>query len=87
VSWFADGYAEIVDIVKIIVQRNHLKLHYSIGKGQSFNISNIPSWLKLSKSSGTINPDSKTIITATIDKELTPGEYTWKFVFKGLWLR
>jgi hypothetical protein len=77
VSWFADGYTEIVDIVKNSGAEKsfEITLLNKGGKGQSFNISNIPSWLKLSKSSGTINPDSKTIITATIDKELTPGEY------------
>jgi hypothetical protein len=77
VSWFAEGYNEIVDIVKNSGAEKsfEITLLNKGGKGQAFNISNIPSWLKLSKSSGTINPDSKTIITATIDKELTPGEY------------
>ena len=77
VSWFADGYNEIVDIVKNSGEEKsfEITLINKGGKGQPFNISNIPSWLKLSSTSGTLQPDSKIIITATIDKELTAGEY------------
>lgn len=77
VSWFVDGYNEIVDIVKNSGTEKsfEITLVNKGGKGQPFTISNIPSWLKLSKTSGTLAPDSKTVITATIDKELTAGEY------------
>ncbi|PKH66898.1 laminin G [Flavobacterium sp. ALD4] len=77
VSWFAEGYNEIVDIVKKSGEEKSFEITVlnKGGKGQPFTISNIPSWLKLSRSSGTINPDSKIIIMATIDKELTAGEY------------
>jgi hypothetical protein len=77
VSWFADGYTEIVDIVKNSGAEKSFEITVlnKGGKGQPFTISNIPSWLKLSRSSGIINPDSKIIIMATIDKELTAGEY------------
>lgn len=77
VSWFADGYNEIVDIVKNSGEEKSFVITVlnKGGKIQPFNISNIPSWLKLSKASGTINPDSQINITASIDKELTAGEY------------
>ena len=77
VSWFAEGYNEIVDIVKRTGDEKsfEITLINKGGKGQPYNISNVPSWLKLSSTSGTLQPDSKIILTATIDKELTPGEY------------
>ena len=77
VSWFAEGYNEIVDIVKKSGEEKtfEITLLNKGGKGQPFAISNLPKWLTLSKTSGTISPASKVIITATIDKELTPGEY------------
>ncbi|MGO4822419.1 MULTISPECIES: LamG-like jellyroll fold domain-containing protein [unclassified Flavobacterium] len=77
VSWYAEGYNEIVDIVKKSGEEKtfEITLLNKGGKGQPFAISNLPKWLTLSKTSGTISPASKVIITATIDKELTPGEY------------
>jgi hypothetical protein len=51
-------------------------------EGHRSLISNIPSWLKLSKTSGTVSPDSKIIIIATIDKDLTPGEYLENLAYK-----
>ena len=77
VSWFADGYNEVVAIEKNSGEEKsfEITLINKGGKGQPYNITNIPSWLKLSKSSGTLQPDSEIIIIATIDKELTPGEY------------
>ncbi|MFK5889462.1 MAG: T9SS type A sorting domain-containing protein [Flavobacteriaceae bacterium] len=77
VSWFAGGFNEIVDIVKQNGEEKsfEITLMNKGGKGQPYTIANIPSWLKLSNTSGTIPPDSKVVITATIDKELTAGEY------------
>jgi hypothetical protein len=77
VSWFAEGYNEIVDIVKKTGEDKsfEITLLNKGGKGQPFTITNIPKWLHLSKTTGTLAPDSRTVITATIDKELTPGEY------------
>lgn len=77
VSWFAEGYNEIVDIEKQTGEEKtfEISLINKGGKGQPFTISNIPSWLHLSATSGTLQPDSKIILTATIDKELTQGEY------------
>ncbi len=77
VSWFAEGYNEIVDFIKKTGEDKsfEITLLNKGGKGQPFTINNIPKWLHLSKTTGTLAPDSKIIITATIDKELTPGEY------------
>ena len=77
VSWFAEGYNEVVDIEKYSGEEKsfEITLMNKGGKGQPFNISNVPSWLHLSSTSGTLQPDSKIILTATIDKELTAGEY------------
>ncbi|WP_111706330.1 LamG-like jellyroll fold domain-containing protein [Lutibacter citreus] len=77
VSWFAEGYNEIVDIVKNTGEEKsfEITLINKGGSGQPYSINNVPSWLKLSSASGTIAPDSKIILKATIDKELTAGEY------------
>ncbi|PXY46028.1 laminin G [Flavobacterium hydrophilum] len=77
VSWFAEGYNEVVDIVKNTGASKsfEITLLNKGGKGQPFTITNIPKWLTLSSKSGTIAPNSKIIITAAIDKELTAGEY------------
>lgn len=77
VSWFAEGYNEVVDIVKNsgTVKSFEITLLNKGGKGQPFTITNVPKWLTLSSTSGTIAPNSKIIITAAIDKELTAGEY------------
>ena len=76
-GWFVEGYNDIIDFVKNSGDEKffEITLLNKGGKGQPFIISNIPSWLKLSNTSGTINPNSKISITATIDKELTAGEY------------
>ncbi|SHG43180.1 Por secretion system C-terminal sorting domain-containing protein [Flavobacterium segetis] len=77
VSWFAEGYNEVIDIVKKTGEEKsfEITLLNKGGKGQPYIISNLPKWLTLSKTSGTISPDSRVIIIATIDKELTPAEY------------
>lgn len=77
VTWFADGYNDIVDIVKIGNEEKSFEITIlnKGGKGQPFNIANVPDWLTLSTKKGTIGPDSKITTTATIDQELTPGEY------------
>jgi hypothetical protein len=76
-KWYADGFNGIVNLIMesgqeksfniIIVNRG--------GNTQPFNIGNVPSWLKLSTSSGTISPDSQIKITATIDAQLSIGKY------------
>ena len=77
VSWYAEGYNEIVDIVKAAgaAKSFEITLLNKGGKTHPFTISNIPKWLSLSKTSGSIAPDSRIIITATIEKEYTPGQY------------
>ncbi|MDO7171829.1 LamG-like jellyroll fold domain-containing protein [Mariniflexile sp. AS56] len=77
VSWFAEGYNEIVDIVKNTgaVTSFEITLLNKGGNGQPYQITNIPSWLKLSATSGILQPDSKVVLTATIDKDLTAGNY------------
>ncbi|PCH77557.1 MAG: laminin G [Flavobacteriaceae bacterium] len=77
VSWFVDGHDEIVALIK----ESGAPLSFEItlinrgGNGQPFEISNIPDWMSLSESSGVLQPDSSITITATIDKNLTVGEY------------
>ena len=77
VSWFTEGYNEIVDLVKNSGEAKtfEITLLNKGGKKHPFTINGLPTWLNLSKKSGTIEPDSKVIITATIDKEITVGEY------------
>ena len=77
VSWFAEGFNDIVDIVKNSgeTKKFEITLVNKGGKKQPFKISGLPSWLSLSQNSGTIEPASKVTITATIDKEITVGEY------------
>jgi hypothetical protein len=77
VTWYADGYNEIVDIVKAAgaAKSFEITLLNKGGKSHPFTISNIPKWLSLSKTSGNIGPDSKVFITATVDKDFTPGQY------------
>ena len=77
VSWFADGYNEMVDLVKNYNEAKSFEITVMNkgGKGQAFAINNIPNWLNLNVRSGNLAPDSKIIITATIDKDLSAGEY------------
>ncbi len=77
VSWFAEGYNEIVDIVKEagVSKSFEITLLNKGGKNHPFTIANIPKWLSLDKTTGIIGPDSKIIITATIDKDYANGEY------------
>ncbi|MBW1298595.1 LamG-like jellyroll fold domain-containing protein [Aquimarina litoralis] len=77
VSWYAEGFNEVVEMI----QDNGTSSTFEItvlnkgGNEQSYAITNIPNWMTLSSSSGTIAPDSKEIITVTIDGELAPGDY------------
>jgi hypothetical protein len=45
------------------------------GTNQTFAINNLPSWLSLSQTSGTISPNSSLTITASTDAELASGYY------------
>lgn len=77
VSWFAEGFNEIVDIEKKSNEERifEITLINKGGKKHPFTINNIPTWLTLTKKSGIIEPNSKIIVTATIDKEIAVGEY------------
>ncbi len=77
VSWFAEGYNEVVEIVKPVNETStfEITLLNKGGKTQPFTITNIPKWLSLSRTTGSIAAASKLIITASIDKDYTPGEY------------
>ncbi len=76
-SWFVDGFNEVVDIVKEGNESPTFEITI-INKGglvQPYNISGTPNWLSLSSTSGSLAPDSKVVITATIDAGLSAGEY------------
>ncbi|WP_406682777.1 T9SS type A sorting domain-containing protein [Seonamhaeicola sp. MEBiC1930] len=76
-SWFVDGFNEIVDIVKTGSESPSFEITI-INKGglvQPYNIAGVPNWLSLSSTSGSLAPDSKVTITATIDAGLSAGEY------------
>ncbi|WP_300977773.1 LamG-like jellyroll fold domain-containing protein [Flavobacterium sp.] len=45
------------------------------GKVFNYNISNLPSWLTASPSSGSIGPKSSTPVTFTVDKDVNIGNY------------
>ncbi|WP_298545987.1 LamG-like jellyroll fold domain-containing protein [uncultured Aquimarina sp.] len=77
VSWYAEGYNEIVDIIKDSNESSSFEITIlnKGGNDQPFSITNVPNWLSLSDDSGTIAPDSSIVITATIDDVLTPGDY------------
>lgn len=76
-SWFVDGYNEVIDLVK----NDDESLSFEItiinkgGLDQPYNIAGAPSWLSFSSASGTLSPDSKIVITATVDANLSAGEY------------
>jgi hypothetical protein len=76
-SWFVEGFNDVVDIVKEGNESPSFEITI-INKGglvQPYNISGIPNWLSLSSTSGSLSPDSKVTITATIDAGLSTGEY------------
>jgi len=77
VSWFAEGYNEIVDLTKNSGETKtfEITLVNKGGKQQPYTINNIPSWLSLSKTTGSIDPNTKTTIKATVDENVAVGEY------------
>lgn len=77
VSWFAEGYNEIVDLTKNSGETKtfEITLVNKGGKQQPYTINNAPSWLSLSKTTGSIDPNSKTTIKAVIDQDVAVGEY------------
>ncbi len=76
-SWFVEGFNDVVDIVKEGNESPSFEITI-INKGglvQPYNISGVPNWLSLSSTSGSLAPDSKVTITATIDESLSVGDY------------
>ena len=79
VDWFAEGYDEdVIDITKNFEEEEQFELTIINrgGANQPYTISNIPSWLTLSRNSGTVSPASQITITATINALLDPGVYS-----------
>jgi hypothetical protein len=77
VNWYVDGYTETVDLVKetgkeltfdIVVQNQG-------GTAQPYRISGVPRWLNLSRTSGTLGPQSQVTIKAEINAAISPGVY------------
>ena len=77
VVWYADGYNDVVDIIKYVgeVKTFDIVIMNKGGLKRTFNISNIPRWISLSSTTGTIAPNSKMVITATVDKDYSTGEF------------
>lgn len=77
VSWFAEGYNEIVNLIKNNSETKtfEITLVNKGGKQQPYTISNVPSWLNLSKTTGSIDPNSKITIKAVVDENVAVGEY------------
>jgi hypothetical protein len=77
VDWFVEDHIHVVDLIKYNDKEKsfEITLVNNGGTTEQFSILNSPSWLHLDVSSGVISPDSKRIITATIDKELGANVY------------
>ncbi len=77
VMWYADGYNDFVNIIKNVgeVKTFDIVVMNKGGVKRTFNILNIPRWLSLSVTEGSIAPNSKLTITATIDKDYATGEF------------
>ncbi len=76
-SWFVDGFDEVVNIIKDGNESPTFDITITNKGGlvQPYNIAGVPNWLSLSNTSGSLAPDSKITITATIDEGLSAGEY------------
>ena len=77
VRWFAEGFPTTIDITKQEGDDESftLTLVNTGGNNEPFSITNIPSWLDIETTSGTLAPDSTIAITATIDNTLSPGVF------------
>ncbi|WP_055442805.1 LamG domain-containing protein [Lacinutrix himadriensis] len=77
VDWYAQGYNDVVDIVMDSGEEEHFDfvIVNRGGNTQPYSITDVPSWLTISSASGSIAPNSQVTITATIDSQLSVGEY------------
>lgn len=75
-KWFVEGHTDVVSLMK----RANENLTFDItiinrgGTTQSYNIE-LPSWLTLSANSGSIAPNTKMTLKATVDSDLAIGNY------------
>lgn len=76
VKMFVEGQGDIVNLVKT----TDLPLTFPItmvnqgGKAEQYSFT-VPSWLKLSSTSGVLDPNKSTTVMATVDMNLAPGAY------------
>ncbi|NLR94614.1 LamG-like jellyroll fold domain-containing protein [Flammeovirga agarivorans] len=77
VSWYVGDETDYLSIEKQVGTSSSFEITIANegGKDQPFFIENIPTWLTLSETGGTLSPDSKKVITATIDPNLSIGQY------------
>ncbi len=77
VSWYVAENEDVLDIEKFVGDSYQfdITLINRGGKNQTFKINNIPGWLTLSVDSGTLEPNSKITINASVDPEFTIGDY------------
>ncbi|MEW7279838.1 LamG-like jellyroll fold domain-containing protein [Aquimarina sp. 2201CG1-2-11] len=77
VSWYVAENEDVLDIEKFVGDSYQfdITLINRGGKNQTFKINNIPGWLTLSVDSGTLEPNSKMTINASVDPEFTIGDY------------
>jgi len=76
VKMFVEGQGDIVNLVKT----TDLPLTFPItmvnqgGKAERYSFT-VPNWLKLSSTSGVLDPNKSTTVMATVDMNLAPGTY------------
>ncbi len=77
VSWYVADKVDLLEVEKFVgdTYEFDITLINRGGKNQTFAIKNAPSWLTLSTESGTLDPNSKITVKASIDPEFTIGEY------------
>lgn len=78
VDWFANGFVgQTVEVLQTLGTPSSftITLVNSGGLLQPYELTDIPSWLVLEETSGFIEPSSSIEIEATIDAELSVGEY------------
>lgn len=76
-SWSINGEKDVVEAQVIPGEEKTLEIivRNSGGTAQPYSITNVPSWLSIASTSGTIEPSSVATLTATINAELGYGYY------------
>ncbi|MFT5297960.1 MAG: hypothetical protein ACI9YH_004002 [Colwellia sp.] len=78
VSWFVDKANDgLLEIVKLQAETHDfsISLINRGGKSQPYEITNIPNWLTLSKTSGVLSPSSSFVINASVSNLVATGSY------------